>query len=440
MLAAMSELTGRWVHLLAVPLIACSASLPEDEAVVPAPTDAGIALGAPVTATLGAAGGTLATTDARFAVVVPPGALAADTEIAIQPITNTAHGGRGQGYSLSPDGLTFAQPVELRFKPSEADLDGSALEFASVARQDAEGYWEELDTTRDAATGTVTVTTTHFSHYSPTLSLYLVPAATSVEVEAFKAFEVWICSSEYRDPSSGRRAAFCKRWQSASAARSLGDWSVNGVVGGNATVGTATYTGPGAMSYEAPAKVPADNPVKVSVSVRNYRDKPVAPLVGRVRVTGKGLPYDGTVTWENGYYGAGDGSRSTARVHLAVARTLTHSVDYSVTGSVDVDFRSPDCAPVTLTLPVLTSEAFSKLVVYGPEAIRPSTFSLSLETEQVDRMLQCSGSSGPFTRRVTIGTMLACSGMAYSDASELSSTDGSKCSGISNVSVTLTRQ
>ena len=56
---------------------------------------------------------------------VPAGALASDTDITIQPITNTAWGGIGNGYRLTPDGLTFTQPVDLVFDVAPETLAGN---------------------------------------------------------------------------------------------------------------------------------------------------------------------------------------------------------------------------------------------------------------------------------------------------------------------------
>ncbi len=66
--------------------------------------------GLPTEATIGAGGGTLASSDGRLNITVPPGALAGDTVIAIQPITATAPGALG-----TPEDMTFAQPVTLTF-------------------------------------------------------------------------------------------------------------------------------------------------------------------------------------------------------------------------------------------------------------------------------------------------------------------------------------
>src|SRR5262245_38775453 len=84
--------------------------LPDPVATAPGTPD-----GAPSVQTIGAGGGTITNAGAGFTIDIPAGALASDTEITVQPITNTAWGGIGQGVRLTPDGLTFTQPVTLTF-------------------------------------------------------------------------------------------------------------------------------------------------------------------------------------------------------------------------------------------------------------------------------------------------------------------------------------
>jgi hypothetical protein len=56
---------------------------------------------------IGAAVGVVTSADGLATVTIPSGALAGDTHIGIQPDTNTAAGGRGVAYRLTPDGQRF---------------------------------------------------------------------------------------------------------------------------------------------------------------------------------------------------------------------------------------------------------------------------------------------------------------------------------------------
>src|SRR5207237_2640407 len=94
----------------------------------PPPSAVGTPAGSPVTKVIGAAGGSLSAGDGGITVTIPPGALAGDVSIAIQPIGNTAAGGLGPAYRLTPPGQTFTQPVQVSFPYADADLNGTAPE------------------------------------------------------------------------------------------------------------------------------------------------------------------------------------------------------------------------------------------------------------------------------------------------------------------------
>ena len=89
---------------------------------------------------IGAGGGSVATPDGRIAVTIPAGALAANTLISIQPLTNTAHGKIGAAYRLTPDDQIFLMPVTIAFTYTDEEVAGSAAEFLGAAFQTAAGY------------------------------------------------------------------------------------------------------------------------------------------------------------------------------------------------------------------------------------------------------------------------------------------------------------
>src|SRR5690349_17549301 len=76
-------------------------------------TDAGVPSHVLITA---AEGGLVVAPDQLFALYVPPGALAADTEIGIEIVPAAmrppeAAGALGEVYDVQPEGLTFAMPA-----------------------------------------------------------------------------------------------------------------------------------------------------------------------------------------------------------------------------------------------------------------------------------------------------------------------------------------
>jgi hypothetical protein len=125
----------------------------------PEPTDAGVPIGPAITASLGPDGGELASEDGAFRLVVPAGALSAETELTLEPITNTAWGGLGDAWRLSPE-VAFDAPVQLVFAYDDADLLGTTEDALGVATHDAEGYWRAFpDGAVDAEARTLTVET-----------------------------------------------------------------------------------------------------------------------------------------------------------------------------------------------------------------------------------------------------------------------------------------
>jgi hypothetical protein len=263
----------------------------------PVPTAAGVPDGFPITASIGAAGGSISSTDDDFTLEIPPGALASDTDITIQPITNTAWGGVGSGYRLTPDGLTFAVPVSLVFEIDAEDLVGTAPEFLDVAVQDDEGFWYVLkNRTYDDGAGTLTCTTTHFSDYSNIEGVQIRPASASVGTGGTVNLSVQHC---YREtiPGDDNLAALVYTCDDDLAPLNvLSNWSVNGVTGGNTTVGRVVATGSHSARYTAPASIPQNNPVAVSVQT-TFAGRS-ALLVSNITI---GSTWYGTATaqWDN---------------------------------------------------------------------------------------------------------------------------------------------
>ena len=60
----------------------------------PAVTAVGETQGAGVAVTIGPAGGTASSADGKLQLIVPPGALAADTALSVTPLSVTAPGGK----------------------------------------------------------------------------------------------------------------------------------------------------------------------------------------------------------------------------------------------------------------------------------------------------------------------------------------------------------
>lgn len=300
---------GRWFGLLLLTALACGSDNgggpdPADsELPDPAPTAAGTPTGAAVSLSIGPGGGTLTSDDGGLTLSVPAGALAADTEIGIQAVTNTAWGGLGLAYRLAPAGLDFAAPATLTFAVPSALLAGTSPAVLNVAYQDDAGYWFVPSVSSyDEAAATLTCTTTHFTDFAIIEQYRLVPAAATVELGATLNLKVDFCFYETvaEDEEAIMQVLTCEDSDDELVPlNELSNWSVNGTPGGSSTVGTITETGANTARYQAPQDLPQANPVAVSVEVEVGGE----PVVLVSNVTLLGDEWSGEAT---AWYGEGE--------------------------------------------------------------------------------------------------------------------------------------
>ena len=237
----------------------------------PVATPVGTPNGDAVSAVMGAEGGTLTSTDGGVTLEVPPGVFAEDTTVSIQSIHNHAHGGVGQAYRFSPDGLQTNTPMTLHFHLSDEELQGGAMRFASVAFQDSNGFWHVYnEPSQDTATQTVSVPTRHFSDWSAVMGVQLRPGAARVKTDGGVTLQVQYCEQEEEDGIVSL-LSYCTA--SPLHAFSAKHWSVNGVEGGGADTGIIAPdadVSTGKAYFKAPHYVPGVNPVAVSVEVTDF--------------------------------------------------------------------------------------------------------------------------------------------------------------------------
>lgn len=226
----------------------------------PQATPVGAPSGDQVSQVIGTAGGELSTADGRLTVIVPPGAFTRDETLRIEAIGNQAHGGLGQAYRITPEGLHTTVPMSLRFQASDAEWAAMDPTTLDVAYQDGEGLWHALrQTTRDMGLHRITVQTTHFSDWSMVAGVQLRPPEGKVALGKTLTLEVMSCEQAATSATEATLYA-CQPWDPAE--RTL-IWSVNGQPGGNAQVGTAvslanTPTRSDAV-YTAPVRLPQGN-------------------------------------------------------------------------------------------------------------------------------------------------------------------------------------
>lgn len=286
----------------------------------PRATDVGTPSGNPVEKTIGAAGGTVASADGLLTMDVPAGALGADTQLGVQPLTGTAPNGLGPGFRLTSGGATFSSPVKLTFKPSADQLAGTVLALTGIGFQDASGFWHwARGVERDEASGSVSVTTTHFSDWSLLAGVQLRPPSASVRIGDTLTLTVIDCYTEEEElaplpvvpgeeelaPLPGPRFDCDPSGeQLAPLPLKLSNWSVNGIGGGNSTVGTVSAGADYSATYTAPSMRPDPSTVAASVEASKVkldgRTFAKATLVSNVSIVGEIETYRGTfqLSWQ----------------------------------------------------------------------------------------------------------------------------------------------
>jgi hypothetical protein len=240
---------------------------------LPDPTAVGTPNGASTTQVIGAAGGTLTSSDGKLLVTVPAWAVGSPTTFSIQPVTNEAYGGVGDAYALGPEGLALAVPATLSFSvPADA-----ATAYA-VAFQDGERRWRYVEGAELDATGTIlTAPAPHFSIWSAVAGAQLQPATAHVRTSEALQLAAISCMGP-RKVTGTHYLYGCRPDPTVVVASS---WSVNGAAGGTSTYGTIGGDTGGA-EYLSPEKQPPQNTVSASVQLDG--DAAESIIWGRVQL------------------------------------------------------------------------------------------------------------------------------------------------------------
>lgn len=232
--------------------------------------DSTTAIGKPVgeetSQEIGKEGGTFFSGDGKIELIFPEGALSKKKKITIQPVTNHAVNGRGNAYRMEPSGLEFEKPVTIVFHYGEDEITGTLPELKGVAWQDEKGKWEALsEVILDTAAKTITSRIHHFSSYTSFDKIVLMPASDRVKVGKTKG--LWLAIADYRSPEirEGELPPLPPLINIPEP-----DWSVNGIRRGDQHNGWITGDGTSVL-YNAPASVPTDNPVALSIQLKGLQ-------------------------------------------------------------------------------------------------------------------------------------------------------------------------
>jgi hypothetical protein len=117
-------------------------------------------------ATIGPAGGSVATADGRVRLTVPAGALGASTMITIAAGTSSVPGALGPIWEIGPSGTQFAAPVTLGLEYTDIELAGHDPNSVAVSTV-VGGTWQAITMpTRDTTMRIISGQTTHLSPYA----------------------------------------------------------------------------------------------------------------------------------------------------------------------------------------------------------------------------------------------------------------------------------
>jgi hypothetical protein len=284
--------TLNWCYILLIPIIlvlnqSCIDEIikkqdPKQAEETGDPTNIGIPNGTPESTLIGPSGGTYTTKDGRLRIEIPQGVLSSSQNITIQPITNTAPGGIGTSYSITPD-LEFNKPAKLTFSYSEENISNTLPELLMIAYQDQNNVWQAMPgAVVHMVNKTVTIETTHFSNWTlfPMLEIYpetaTVAPGESVELKVYKNLEL---GDELTVPAlPGESPLINKREVSETL---IEKWEIGGE-GQLARQGTKAI-------YTAPGQTPKKNPVAVSAKIRS-RTKELY-LVSNIFVGKEGITF-----------------------------------------------------------------------------------------------------------------------------------------------------
>lgn len=219
-------------------------------------TSVGTPIGDKVSKEIGPAGGSLKSADGRLTLTVPNGAVKQNTSFSIQPITNTVDTGIGAGYQLEPGDAAFSAPVELSVKYDDSDIEGTVPELLSMAYQDSKGAWHvQTNAKVDPEGHTVTIATTHFSHWLLMSFIKIIPVRAKVFVREQQFVAI---ASVCPDSTLGRWLSR-NDWCGDRVRLRNPEWKLDGP--GSLTPADGTS---GAYYY-APDRKPSPNTAKVSV-------------------------------------------------------------------------------------------------------------------------------------------------------------------------------
>lgn len=208
--------------------------------------------------TIGPAGGSIQTPDGNISIEIPAGAVTAQTEFSIQPVTSTLDGSAGTSYRLGPENVHFEKDVKISFKYLDQDLGGTSEDDLYLAYQDEKGFWNrEIMTGIDKTNKKLTASTRHFSDWTIERIFYISVDKTTLAANEQSGLLVYMKDCDDKKQIVTKQPVPNKN---------IDGWFVNGP-------GSFNRTNMEAVTYTAPASIPAPVEVAVGVRIKNLVSK-----------------------------------------------------------------------------------------------------------------------------------------------------------------------
>lgn len=288
----------------------------------PISTERGLPQGEPIEKVIGASGGTLESPDKRIRIMIPPGAVGADTKFTIQPVTKTLEAATGTVYRLGPDETTFQKDITLTFNYGDEEISGAVEDDLYLSYQDNRGVWTRVVMTNiDKNKRILTATTRHFSDWAVERIFYIdnIKKKTMLQAKEEAGLIVfWGDTNEKNELVS---------WGPVPI-KNIDGWFVHGA-------GKFDRTNMEAVTYIAPDNIPAPATVEVGVRIKNmvnsrHPERPGNGGLAIVQIPLQLIPEE-FFTWEI------DGSAHVSLANdAALLGTTTNLLGTAATGSVSL--------------------------------------------------------------------------------------------------------
>ncbi|HMG68628.1 MAG TPA: hypothetical protein VK588_13110 [Chitinophagaceae bacterium] len=280
-----------FTFLFASLTVSAQNNIAEDTTAKPAITAFGKSDGEKIEMKIGKDGGSIISPDGKIKLIVPEGAVSKKTIFSIQPTKNLMPNGIGKSYQMEPAGINFQQPLQIIFYYTDPETKGNSPELLAIAMQDDKGQWlSPTKVTTDTVAKTLTAEILHFSSYVLYECATIYPESARVKVNGSIRLKILgivnYTGGEVYDENH-KEIPLKVRTESAEI------WSVNGIPKGNSTTGLISASQDYTAIFQAPAKVPSQNPAAVSVQERFFENNAYAGRWHVIKLVSNITIYDG---------------------------------------------------------------------------------------------------------------------------------------------------